>query len=654
MALIDLIDVSKRFGDKIVLENCSLSIAQKERIAIIGKNGGGKSTLMKLICGALKPDNGKVVTQNNISVQMLSQTPKFDDSFTVRTALKHELKEIYEARNEYEEILLKLSQDNENKELHQRQDELAKYIESKDGWNIENKVERVLDSFALRSYENRLINSLSGGEVRKVALGALILKKPDVLLLDEPTNHLDVYMVRFLEELLLSSNQTMIFISHDRYFIDNLATRSVELDEGKFSFFDGGYANYLIKKEEILASIAKTQETLLKQLKAEEEWLRRGVRGRLKRNEGRKERIMAMREQAKKNPGVIRKVKLELERATKSFNQGGVNQNRKKMLFECENLAKSMDDKVLFSEFNARVLQGERIGIVGPNGSGKSTLLKILLGQIAPDSGVLKKGDIKIGYFDQNRSNIDENKSLIENFCPNGGDHISVRGRSMHVYGYLKNFLFPKEFLDKPVSTLSGGEKNRLALAQLFTKEYDCLILDEPTNDLDIATINILEEYLLSFEGAILIVSHDRYFIDKITNKLWAYENGKISQLVMEYSEYLDYEEEIKQIESIERQIGADDESKDGEGKNYDGKKKKTAKLSYKQQQILDTYPEKIEEIEKRIEELNHALSDPKIYQEIGLQTLFEELEDKKGELGILEHEYYSVLEIQHAIENNQ
>mgnify|MGYP002678917631 FL=1 len=643
MALIDLIDVSKRFNENIVLDNVNFSLAPKERIAIIGKNGGGKSTLMKLLCAQYLPDSGRVITQNNISVQMLAQTPHFDDALSVRGALKHELKEIYDARNEYEDLLLKISKNSQDKELLARQEKLHKFIESKDGWNIENKVERVLDSFALREYENKLMCSLSGGEIRRVALGALILKKPDVLLLDEPTNHLDVYMVRFLEDLLLSSSQTIVFISHDRYFIDNLATRSVEIENGKLSNFDGGYANYLVKKEQILQSIAKSQETLLKQLKAEEEWLRRGVRGRLKRNEGRKERIMQMRQSAKTNPGIIARVKLELQRATKSFSQGGINQNRKKMLFECKKISKSMDNKLLFSDFSARVLQGERIGIVGPNGSGKSTLLKILLGQLQPDSGQIIRGDVKIGYFDQNRTHIDENKSLIENFCPNGGDHIMVRGRSMHVYGYLKNFLFPKEFLDKPVSVLSGGEKNRLALAQLFTKEYDCLILDEPTNDLDIATINILEEYLLSFEGAVLIVSHDRYFIDKITNKLWAYENDKIEQLYMEYSEYLDYEEEIKQISTIEQEFQTQSTSAPA--------KKKTAKLSYKQQQILDKHPEKIEAIESKIKELNAALSDPAIYHKLGLQALFEELEDKKGELSALEYEYYNVLEFAQSLE---
>lgn len=639
MALIDLIEVSKKFGDKIILNETNFNVNEKERIAIIGKNGGGKSTLMKILRGECEIDSGRVIRQNSISIEMLAQSPKFNDNLSVKDALNYELKEIFDARDEYEKVLDKISNEHDNPELLHRQDELVKFIESKDGWNIENKIERILDSFGLREYENRLVNSLSGGEIRRVALGALILKKPDVLLLDEPTNHLDVYMVRFLEELLLASNQTIVFISHDRYFIDRLATRSVEIEDGALRSFDGGYANYLTKKEEILRSLAKSHETLIKNLKSEEEWLRRGVKARLKRNEGRKQRILAMREEAKKNPGLIRRVKLELERASKSFNGGGLNQNRKKMLFECKNLSKTIDNKVLFSDFNARVLQGERIGIVGRNGSGKSTMLKILLGELEADSGVINRGEIKIGYFDQSRKSISDDKSLIELFCPNGGDHIMVRGRNYHVYGYLKNFLFPKEFLDKPVGVLSGGEKNRLALALLFTKEYDCLILDEPTNDLDIATINILEEYLLSFEGAILIVSHDRYFIDKITNKLWAYENGKIEQIYMEYSEYLDIEEELSQLSDIESELGQSIETKE---------KQKTSKvkLTYKQNQILQNHPALIEALESRISELNHALSTPEIYQKIGLQTLFEELEEKKGELNSLESEYFEVLEL--------
>lgn len=641
MALVDLIDVTKKFGSNVVLDAVNFSVNDKERIAIIGKNGGGKSTLMKILCGIYEVDDGRVVTQNNINIQMLEQAPKFSENLSVKDVLRNEAKEIYDAIAEYGEILDQIANEPDDKDLLAYQDRLIKFIDSKDGWNIDNKIERILVHFKLKEYENRSACTLSGGEIRRVALGGLILKKPDILLLDEPTNHLDVYMVKFLEEFLLNSKQTIVFISHDRYFIDRLATRCVELEDGHLSNFDGGYANYLEKKQEMLAGLQKSHETLLKQLKYEEEWLRRGVKARLKRNEGRKARILAMREEAKKNPGAIRKVKLELERANKSFNKGGLDENRRKMLFEFKNVSKKQNEKTLFSNFNARVLQGERIGIVGANGAGKSTLLKIMLGESKIDGGEIKKGDIKIGYFDQSRTGISYDKSLIEIFCPNGGDHIMVRGHYMHVYGYLKNFLFPKEFLDKPVSVLSGGERNRLALAKLFTQEFDCLILDEPTNDLDIATINILEEYLMSFEGAVIVVSHDRYFVDKITNKLWAFENGNIEQIYVPYSEYLEYEDEIKELDEIEKEF-------DSKKPNDANKKEKTqsAKLSYKQSKILEEYPALIEALEIRIKELNKALSTPEIYQEVGIQTLFEELEEKKGDLYNMENEYYEVLSI--------
>ena len=643
MALIDLIDVSKKFGANEILNSVSLSVNENENIAIIGKNGSGKSTLMKIISGEVAADSGRRIVQNLISVEMLAQNPNFNATFSVRDALNNELKEIFDAISEYEKSGVLLANEPENREILKEQERLLKFIEAKDGWNIEHKIERILQEFKLKEYENRSICSLSGGEIRRVALGALILKKPDVLLLDEPTNHLDVYMVKFLEDMLKSSNQSIVFISHDRYFIDALATRCVEVEDASLKNFEGGYANYLTKKEEILASLAKSHETLLKQLKAEEEWLRRGVKARLKRNEGRKERVLAMREEAKKNPGVIRRVRLELERASKNFNQTQ-SQNRKKMLFEFKNLGKSIDGKVLFEKFDARILQGERIAIVGRNGSGKSTLLKILLRLEKQSSGEIKRGEVSIGYFDQARNVLDDDKSLIETFCPNGGDHVLVRGRNMHVYGYLKNFLFPKEFLDKKIGVLSGGEKNRVALAMLFTKTYDVLVLDEPTNDLDIATINILEDYLQSFEGAILLVSHDRYFVDKMANKLWAFEGTKINVLHEEYSVYLELEDEMKELDKFEKELS----NSQNEAKQ---KSKSGVKLSYKQTQILNTYPDKISALEARVAELNEGLSDPKIYQEVGLAKLYEELEKAKAELESLENEYFEVLEIAEELE---
>ncbi|EAI3517136.1 TPA: ABC-F family ATP-binding cassette domain-containing protein [Campylobacter coli] len=639
MALIDLIDASKKFGEKIVLNEANFSANEGEKIAIIGKNGEGKSSLLKALLGTLTLDSGRVVRQNGKSIAMLSQTVDFNANLSVKEAIKIELEEIYNTLKEYEALQSKLEKEPANKDYLKQIDDLIALIDSKDAWNIEAKITRVLKEFSLLDYSDRLVCTLSGGEIRRVGLCILLLKNPDILLLDEPTNHLDVYMTSFLEDLLKNSKMCVIFISHDRYFIDAIAHKCVEVDQGKLSVFKGGYANYLEKKTQILESLAKSHETLLKHLKSEEEWLRRGVKARLKRNEGRKERIFKMREEAKKNPGAIKRLKLEISRAALNFT-GEKIPNRKKMLFELKNINKNLGEKVLFTDFSSRILQGERIAIVGKNGCGKSTFLKILLGELKQDSGEIKRGEIKIGYFDQARSLVNSDKTLLEIFCPNGGDRVEVRGKNMHVYGYLKNFLFPKEFLDKSVSVLSGGEKNRVALALLFTEEYDVLILDEPTNDLDIATINILEEYLLSFEGAILLVSHDRYFVDKIATKLYAFESGaKINILHTLYTEYLENEKEMQEFDDYISSLDSQQEQ------THIQKEKNSKKLSYKENEILKNHPEKIEMLEKQISKLNDDLSNPSIYQEIGINTLYKELEQAQKELEKLETEYFEVLE---------
>ncbi|HEB9288170.1 TPA: ABC-F family ATP-binding cassette domain-containing protein [Campylobacter coli] len=639
MALIDLIDASKKFGEKIVLNEANFSANEGEKIAIIGKNGEGKSSLLKALLGTLTLDSGRVVRQNGKSIAMLSQTIDFNANLSVKEAIKIELEEIYNTLKEYEALQSKLEKEPTNKDYLKQIDDLIALIDSKDAWNIEAKITRVLKEFSLLDYSDRLVCTLSGGEIRRVGLCILLLKNPDILLLDEPTNHLDVYMTSFLEDLLKNSKMCVIFISHDRYFIDAIAHRCVEVDQGKLSVFKGGYANYLEKKTQILESLAKSHETLLKHLKSEEEWLRRGVKARLKRNEGRKERIFKMREEAKKNPGAIKRLKLEISRAALNFT-GEKIPNRKKMLFELKNVSKNLGEKALFTDFSSRILQGERIAIVGKNGCGKSTFLKMLLGELKQDSGEIKRGEIKIGYFDQARSLVNSDKTLLEIFCPNGGDRVEVRGKNMHVYGYLKNFLFPKEFLDKSVSVLSGGEKNRVALALLFTEEYDVLILDEPTNDLDIATINILEEYLLSFEGAILLVSHDRYFVDKIATKLYAFESGaKINILHTLYTEYLENEKEMQEFDDYISSLDLQQEQ------THIQKEKNSKKLSYKENEILKNHPEKIEMLEKQISKLNDDLSNPSIYQEIGINTLYKELEQAQKELEKLETEYFEVLE---------
>lgn len=625
MALLDLLEISKAYETQKILVEVDFFIQEGERIAIIGKNGGGKSTLMKIINGSLAPDDGRRILQNGVKIEMLSQNPHFEESVTVREAIENELIELKNAKLAFDETLEKLSYDFENKELLKKQEELSKFLDIHNAWNLDDKIERVLQEFSLKEYEHKAVNLLSGGEQRRVTLAGLILKKPDILLLDEPTNHLDVYMVAFLEEMLLKEKFTLVFISHDRYFIDNIATKTVEIEDCKLRSFKGGYAHYLSAKEELLKSMQKSHEVLLKHLKSEEEWLRRGVKARLKRNEGRKQRVLQLREEAKKNPSLIRKMKLELEREQKNFNQDK-SINRQKMLFEMYDISKRLGSKELIKNFTCRILQQDRIAIVGKNGAGKSTLLKVLLGELEVDSGTFKRGDFKIGYFDQQRVVLNDEKNLIETFCPNGGDRVDVRGRNMHVYGYLKNFLFPKEFLDKKIGILSGGEKNRVALALLFTKEYDCLVLDEPTNDLDIPTINILEEYIESFQGAVIFVSHDRYFVDKIAKKLFIFEgNGKIVESYQEYREYLEIEKELKDLNDFSLL------TEEKESKNT--VQNRSLKLSYKEKIEYEELPFKIETLEDEISKIKSCLEDPKCYQEIGLVELSEKLELKENEL---------------------
>ena len=644
LALLDLIGVSKAYESQQILDKVDFFINKGDRICIIGKNGGGKSTLLKIINGTLKIDSGKRVVQKFLKIDMLDQVPVFKENISVKDAIKEKLKELTTAKNEYDKISKELENDFENKHLLKRHEELTCFLDTHNAWNLDNKIEMVLQKFDLKEYEDRAVNLLSGGEQRRVTLAGLILKKPDILLLDEPTNHLDVYMVEFLEELLLKEQFTLVFISHDRYFIDSLASKTVEIDNCKLRTFKGGYQDYLGAKEMLLNAMNKEHENLLKLLKKEEEWLHRGVKARLKRNMGRKQKVFELREKAKFNPALINKMKLELEREQKNFNQTK-SVNKQKMLFETYNLKKTLGDKLLINDFTTRILQKDAIAVVGKNGSGKSTFLKILLGEMDVDSGIFKKGDFKIGYFDQQREMLDDEKEILETFCPNGGDRINFKDRSIHVYGYLKNFLFPKEFLNKKIGLLSGGEKNRVALALLFTKEVDCLILDEPTNDLDIPTINILEEYIQSFQGAIIFVSHDRYFVDKIASKLFIFKgNGKIEESFVTYSEYLEIE---KQLESLKNfNIDTKKESVKKEKSNN------SIKLTYKEQQEYKILPKQIEEIENDIEEINICLTNPTCYEKIGLSKLSDDLQKKQIELDILIENFLLIEEKVEEINN--
>ena len=628
MALIDLQNISKQYDIKVILKDANFTLQAGQRVAVIGQNGQGKSTLFKIIMKAVEPDSGEMAIDRSIKIEMLDQQPKFEANLSVRNAIENQLVELKVAKNEYEKITNQLSTDYENEELLRKQSELATFIDFHNAWDLENTIERVLIEFALKEYEHKDVNLLSGGEQRRVSLAGLILKKPDVLLLDEPTNHLDVYMVEFLEELLLKNNFTLLFISHDRYFIDNIATNVVEVDGGELRKFNGGYSSYLEQKAQILSNLQKEHENLLRLVKQEAHWMQHGVTARRKRNERRKAEYFDLKQKAKSNPAYIKKMSIELQREQKSFNSEEKQQNKKKMLYELDNIYKSLGEKELIKDFTARILQKDTIAIVGPNGSGKSTLLKIFMEKMQIDKGSFKKGDFQIGYFDQQRDMLDDDKTIMEIFCPNGGDRVVLDdGRNMHVFGYLKNFLFPKEYLDKKVGALSGGEKNRVALALLFTKRVDCMILDEPTNDLDIPTINILEEYLQNFQGALIFVSHDRYFVDKIAKKLYVFTgNGHIMESFQPYSEYLEIEKELKELDNLESDI-----EKEKNNPKIENLPKKQVKLSYKDQREYDSLPKELEKIEEKIEEINGCLADPKCYEKIGIIVLSKELEETKA-----------------------
>ena len=451
MALIDLQNISKQYDTKIILKDANFSLNTGQRIAIIGQNGQGKSTLLKIIMGETEIDSGEKAISKTIKIEMLDQHPKFDDNLMVRDAIENQLAQLKEAKIKYDEITQELVNDYENSDLLNKQSELSTFLDFHDAWDLDNMIERVLKEFSLKEYEFKDVNILSGGEQRRVSLAGLLLKKPDVLLLDEPTNHLDVYMVEFLEALLLKKNFTLIFISHDRYFIDNIATSVIEIEHGVLRKFNGGYSSYLEQKQQLLENMQKDYQNLIGLFKREAHWMQRGVTARRKRNVRRKAIYLDLKEQVKTNPAQIRKMTLELQREQKSFNkEDNKIQNKRKMLFELDDITKSLGDKLLIKDFTSRILQKDTIAIVGPNGTGKSTLLKIFMEKLTIDSGSFKKGDFKIGYFDQHREMLDDNTSIMHTFCPNGGDRVELNdGRSMHVYGYLKRFLFPREYLEK-------------------------------------------------------------------------------------------------------------------------------------------------------------------------------------------------------------
>lgn len=627
MALIDLQKINKQYDIKVILKDVNFTLQEKQRVAVIGQNGQGKSTFMKIITKEIEVDSGEIAIDKSLKIEMLDQQPRFKSGTTVRDAIEEQLVELKAAQREYDKVSEQLATDYENEELLSLQSKLTIYLDHHNAWDLDNKIQRVLLEFDLKNYEFKDVSLLSGGEQRRVGLAGLILKKPDVLLLDEPTNHLDVYMVEFLEEILLKENFTMIFISHDRYFLDNIATNIIEIEGGELTKYKGGYKDYLNQKEQNLLHLQKEHENLVSKLRDEAHWMQHGVTARRKRNVLRKDNYFALKEKVKSNPAKINKMQLDIQREQKSFNDGNT-QNKKKMLFELDNVYLTLGNKPLIKDFTARILQKDTIAIVGPNGSGKSTILKVFLERLKIDKGSFKKGEFKVGYFDQHREMLNEDQTIMHQFCPDGGDRVELNdGRNMHVYGYLKNFLFPKEYLDKKVGVLSGGEKNRIALALLFTKKFDVLIMDEPTNDLDIPTINILEQYLANFQGALIFVSHDRYFVDKIAKKLYIFKgDGLLEESYQKYSEYLEDEKDEKFVKEMENKKNSEDKKQPTQIKEEIIKPIEKKKLTYNDKRDYEILPKEIETLELKIEEINNCMMEPSCYEQKGLVALSDEL----------------------------
>lgn len=585
--------INLAYGLDPLLENAKLQIESGERICLIGRNGAGKSSLLKIISGEIQPENGEVWRKPGLRLGSLSQELPQNLNRTVFEEVATGLANVGNLLTEYHALIQKLSSSATDDELKKLED-LQHSIDACDGWQFEQNINTVLTRLELPA--DRKLSELSGGWQRRVALAKALVSSPDLLLLDEPTNHLDIAAIQWLEEQLLAFNGGILFITHDRALLRRLATHIIELDRGQLTSWPGDYDNFLRRKEEMLSAEAKHNAEFDKKLSAEERWIRQGVKARRTRNEGRVRALEALRKERAKRRSVQGNAKISLSDSEKSG----------KLVIEAENISHSFGEKSIIKDFSIRIIRGDRIGLLGPNGVGKSTLLNILLGNLQPQKGIVRQGTkLEIAYFDQLRATIDPEKTVIDNFS-HGSDMIEINGKPRHVISYLADFLFTPQRLRSPAKVLSGGECNRLMLAKLFSKPANLLIMDEPTNDLDIETLELLEELLANYPGTLLLVSHDRVFLDNVVTSTLVFEGqGKISEYVGGYEDWLRQAKpkiETAPIKSKpEKEVIAKVESK--------------RKLNLKEQKELDELPKKIEKLEQKQTDLQLQMADPKFYQ---------------------------------------
>ena len=593
MPLLTLRNISLAFGGPPLLDGVDLLVEPGERLCLVGRNGAGKSTLMKLINGEIVADGGELIRQPGLKVARLVQEVPHELEGEVFDVVAQGLGEAGKLLADYHHVIQQMA---DGQDVMDRLEKIQGRLEAVDGWTLNQRVEAVISRLSLPAEAQ--FSQLSGGMKRRVLLARELVREPDLLLLDEPTNHLDIESINWLEEFLLSWQGSLLFITHDRMFLQRLATRIIELDRGRLSSWPGNYQTYLQRKEEALEAESQQNALFDKRLAQEEVWIRQGIKARRTRNEGRVRALKAMRDERQERRERGGKASMALQAGDRSG----------KLVIEASHIGMQYDGRVLIDDFSTTIMRGDKVGILGPNGTGKSTLLRILLGQLAPQQGEVKLGTkLEIAYFDQHRAALDEDATVIDNVA-GGSDRVMVNGQSKHIIGYMQDFLFSPERARSPVRSLSGGERNRLLLAKLFSKPANLLVMDEPTNDLDVETLDLLEELLLDYPGTLLLVSHDRAFINNVVTSSIVFEGeGRVNEYVGGYDDWLRQRDDqtskrVEKKSTSEKPVSKPDAAK--------------KRLSYKDQRDLEALPKQIESLEGELTELHAQMADAGFYQQ--------------------------------------
>ncbi len=616
MPLITLEKACLAFGHHALLDYAGFLIDSGERVGLIGRNGGGKSSLLKVLSGSIKLDDGKLWCAPALKIAYVSQEPELTPRNTVFQEVSNGLGAMSRVLLEYHAVSHELSTGHSNTEyLLERLQNLQNELDTHDGWSMQARIEMAIDKLNLPA--DTLIEHLSGGLKKRVALARALVLSPDILLLDEPTNHLDFASIEWLEEFLQSFSGSILFITHDRRFLDHVATRIIELDRGMLTSFPGKFSEYQRKKMEMLQIEATHQQKFDKVLAQEEVWIRKGVQARCTRNEGRVRRLEALRKERAARRERVGKVNIAVDAGEQSGN----------LVAELIHVNKQYGNKSIIDNFSCRVMRGDRIGLLGPNGAGKSTLLKLILGELQSDSGQIRQGTkLSIAYFDQMREQLDEELTLVD-IVSQGSEFVEINGKRKHVISYLEDFLFSPQRARSPVKSLSGGERNRLLLARLFTKPSNVMVLDEPTNDLDIETLELLEDLLQGYTGTLFLVSHDREFLDNVVTQVIAFEGkGLLREYVGGYADWVLVKERIK------NGIATDADKKSDERIKRNKPILQAKKLSYQESRELAALPDTIAALEQEQAGITLSLNNPALYRNNpeeakALQKRFSEIE---------------------------